>query len=270
MALRHRPTRSIPRALLGALLLVAGPGIAPASEPTTGRANLRADGLAAAAARSEARAADVPGDFDARLGAARSLNRVMASRTHGNLPLFDGLQDSDENRALWADLGSRALEHARAAEKLRPTSADAAAELATAYMFYSSSLGIVRAILKGAGSEYQDHVQRVIELDARHGAAIGDYLLAGFFLVAPWPIRDMDEARARFERAARLAPESVRNRYGLAVFSARDGDTDTAREHFEQVLAMPCDEKTDALICDFMMEEARRALDTLEGSASPR
>ena len=70
----------------------------------------------------------------------------MAIRSNGNLPLVDGLQDTDANRALWADLGQRALDHARAAQKLDPQSPAAAAVLASSYMFYASSLGIIRSI----------------------------------------------------------------------------------------------------------------------------
>jgi hypothetical protein len=266
MSLRPRHDRFTRAWSLGILVLCIGLCAAARSGYASAGDDTRLDGLATAAARHEALAAEAPEDFGARLGAARALNREMAFRTHGNLPLFDGLQDSGENRALWADLGSRALEHARVAQRIRPTSLDAASQLATAYMFYSSSLGIVKAILKGAGSEYQRHALRVIELDERYDAAVGDTLLAGFFLVAPWPIRDLNESRERYERAARIAPESVRNRYGLAVFSARDGDTETARQQFEEVLAMPCIMDTDTLLCDFMTREARRALGALARS----
>ena len=217
-----------------------------------------------ASKRYEVQVAASPEDFDARLGAARSLNRVMAIRTHANLPLVDRLQDTDENRALWADLGERALEHARVASRLRPDSVEAAGELATAYMFYSSSLGILSAILKGAGTEYQEHARRVVELDEQYDDALGHTLLAGFFLVAPWPIRDMDASRAAYERAAQVAPASAGNQYGLGVFWAREGDPERARQHFERTLSMPCSEHTERLFCDWLAGESRRALTTLE------
>jgi hypothetical protein len=193
-----------------------------------------------AAAIFEALAAKDPENFDARLGAAVALTQLMAIRTNGNLPLVDGLQDTDANRALWADLGKRALEHARAAEKLNPQSVPAAAALASSYMFYASSLGIIRSIVQGAGGEYKAHAQRLIELDPSFDDGLGASLLANFYLVAPWPVYDRDASLEQFERSAKLAPGSVRNQYGLAVFWARDGDAARARTHFERVAAQPC------------------------------
>jgi tetratricopeptide (TPR) repeat protein len=213
-----------------------------------------------AAALFEEICARKPENFGAQLGAAVALTQVMAIRTNANLPLVDGLQDSDQNRALWADLGKRALDHARAAEKLDPKSPEAAAALASSYMFYASSLGIIQSILSGTGGEYKAHANRLIELDANFDDALGSSLLASFYLVAPWPIHDRDAALAHFERAEKLAPASVRNQYGLAVFWARDGDAGRARTHFEHVISMPCTASTERLFCDFMKETARREL----------
>ena len=78
------------------------------------------DDVERAAALYEARLSQQGASFEARLGAARALVAQMAIRTHGNLPLVDGLQDDEANRSLWSELGSRALEHARAAHDQRP------------------------------------------------------------------------------------------------------------------------------------------------------
>jgi tetratricopeptide (TPR) repeat protein len=184
----------------------------------------------------------------------------MAIRTNGNLPLVDGLQDDDANRALWADLGARALAHARAAHALRPESVEAAAALASSYMFYASSLGIIRSIVSGAGGEYKAHAQRLIDLDPKYDDALGASLLANFYLVAPWPVYDRDAALEHFERAAKLAPESVRNQYGLAVFWARDGDAARARGYFERAVAIPCTPHTEKLLCDWIKQTSKREL----------
>ena len=181
----------------------------------------KAEDAERAAKLYEARAAENPQSYEAQLGAARALTQAMAIRTNGNLPLVDGLQDNEANRKLWADLGKRALDHARAASAMKPQSAEAAATLASSYMFWASSLGIIQSILSGAGTEYRAHAQRLIEIDASYDDALGDALLASFYLVAPWPIGDRDEALSHYERAAQLAPASVRNQYGLGVFWSR-------------------------------------------------
>ena len=222
---------------------------------------VRAEAPEAARAFEQRLLAD-PSDFEALLGAADALNREMAKRTNGNLPLFDGLQDTAEHRAIWAELAPRALDRARRALALRPDSAAAAAALATAYMFYASSLGIVSAILKGSAGEYREHARRLIALDPTWEAGLGDYLMASFYLVAPWPVGDADESLRHFERALASAPESVRNHYGLGVYWARGGDAERARHHFDRVESLPCTTRAEQLLCDFMKREGFLLVDS--------
>jgi len=244
----------------------AAESAAPADEAVALLDSTKADDFARAAKIFEARAVQHPDDFEVRARAAQALTQLMAVRTNGNLPLVDGLQDTDANRALWADLGQRALEHARAAEKLSPQHAGAAALVASSYMFYASSLGIIRSILQGAGNEYKAHAQRLIDLDPNYDDALGASLLANFYLVAPWPVHDRDAALAQFERAAKLAPGSVRNQYGLAVFWARDGDAARARSYFERAVSMPCNARTtERLLCDWIKATAKGELAKLAG-----
>jgi len=128
-------------------------------------------------------------------------------------------------------------------------------------MFYASSLGIIRSILQGAGTEYKTHAQRLVDLDPLYDDALGASLLANFYLVAPWPVHDRDAALEQFERAAKLAPGSVRNQYGLAVFWARDGDAARARSYFERAVAMPCNPlTTERLLCNWIKATSRREL----------
>jgi tetratricopeptide (TPR) repeat protein len=196
----------------------------------------------------------------ARLGAAIALNKLMAIRTNGNLPLVDGLQDGPEHRAIWAELGPRSLAHARRALTLRPGTAEAAAALANAYMFHASSLGILKSILGGAAGEYREHATRLVEIDPAYDDGLGDYLLASFYLVAPWPIGDSEQALSHYQRAARLSPSSVRNQYGLGVYWARRDELARALSHFGHVRRWPCTEHTERLFCDWMKAEAERLI----------
>jgi len=211
----------------------------------------------------EARIAENPDDFAARVGAAIALNQIMAVRSNGNLPLVDGLQDTPANKALWSELAPRALEHARAALALRPGSPEAATTIATSYMFHASSLGIISSILSGAAGEFRTHAGRLIDDHPRHEDALGDYMMGSFLLVAPWPVSDMDEARVHFTKAAELAPSSARNEYGLAVYWAREGDASRARTHFEKAVAMPCTANSERLFCDFIKQTSKRELGRL-------
>jgi tetratricopeptide (TPR) repeat protein len=255
MALRLAPV------FLCAVLTVA----AASAEDDADRllASDRPEDLMRAAERFEARLVAGPETAAARVGAATALNRVMAIRTNANLPLFDGLQDGEAERALWSELAPRALDHARRGRALAPGSAEAAAALANAYMFHASSLGIVRSILAGASSEYRQNAQALVELDPRYDDALGDYLLASFYRVAPWPVGDADEALRHYRRAADLQPASLRNQYGLAVHWAREGELPRARGHYERVLEGPCTDGSERLFCGWLKAESQRALRAL-------
>jgi hypothetical protein len=198
--------------------VVVVPSVAQADEADRLAASDRVEDISRAVALYETRLAGAPEDIEARLAAAIALNKVMAIRTNGNLPLVDGLQDTD----------------ARKAQAAKPQSGEAAAALANAYMFHASSLGIIQSILRGASGEYREHATRLATLDPAYDDGLGDYLLASFYLVAPWPVGDDDAALTHYERAARHSPESVRNQYGLG-----------------------------RLFCTWMKQESRRVLEEL-------
>ncbi len=247
---------------LGVAVVVV-PSVAQADEADRLAASDRVEDISRAVALYETRLAGAPEDIEARLAASIALNKVMAIRTNGNLPLVDGLQDTDANRALWAELAPRALAHARKAQAAKPQSGEAAAALANAYMFHASSLGIIQSILRGASGEYREHATRLATLDPAYDDGLGDYLLASFYLVAPWPVGDDDAALTHYERAARHSPESVRNQYGLGVYWAREGEASRARTHLESAAKLPCTAHTERLFCTWMKQESRRVLEEL-------
>ena len=205
-----------------------------------------------------------PDDFEARLGAAESLNQVMAIRTNGNLPLVDRLQDTAANKALWSALAPRALAHAKKALAHDPKSVRAAAAVATAYMFHASSLGILQSIVSGAGGEYRTHAGRLLAMDPRHEDGLADTLFASLYLVAPWPVGDSDAALEHFEKAATYSPTSVRNQYGLGVYWAREGNAAKARPYLDRVARLPCRPSTERLFCDWMKQAAKDAVASLD------
>jgi len=137
--------------------------------------------------------------------------------------------------------------------------APAASALANAYMFHSSSLGILTSILRGASSEYREHAARLVELDPGYDDGLGDFLLASFHLVAPWPVGDSDEARAGYQRALALCPDSVRNHSGVAVYGYREGELPRSREKFPRARsAVYC--PRERLFCAWMKRESEAVL----------
>ena len=255
------PARARARARSGAR--GAGAALAePADEAAALLERARSSRTSSARRRSSRRAPRRTRRASRRASAPRvALTQVMAIRSNGNLPLVDGLQDTDANRALWADLGKRALEHARAAEKLDPQSPAAAAALASSYMFYASSLGIIRSIVSGAGGEYQAHAQRLIDLDPKFDDALGD--VAARELLSRGAVAGLRSRRGA--RALRAAPQSSRpSRCATSTGSPCSGRataTPRARARTSSAtVALPCTPRTERLFCDFMKQTAQREL----------
>lgn len=231
----------------------------------------RADTLAAGTGRTERLAAAElyerllaarPDDFTLLLEAASVLNAVMAHETNANLPLIDGAQDTEAHKKIWRELGERALRHAEKARALRPKHERALGEYAAAYAFRSASMGIVTAITKGAAGQFKENANALIEHAPRYDDGIGYFYLGAFHIVAPWPMRDLDDAEEYLKKALAISPGSVRNQYGMGVLRYRKDERDEARRHFEAATRLSCSER-EREVCAWVKKESARVLGLL-------
>ncbi|MEM6531758.1 MAG: tetratricopeptide repeat protein [Myxococcota bacterium] len=207
---------------------------------------------------------DSPGNFDLLLRAATGLNDIMSLKTQQNLPYIDDgdleLSDTSANKKIWRRYGERAVDYAKQALDKKPQSREAALAYANSYMYVSSSMGIVSAILDGAAGTYKDNAQRLVDISPGYEDGVGYFFFAAFYLVAPWPMYDFDDSREYLTKALRSSPKSLRNHYLLGVLEFVEDNWDESEAAFNTVLAGSCRNRGERQICAFIKKQARSAL----------
>ena len=211
----------------------------------------------------EAERAKKPGDLDLSLKLCTSLNAVMRAKTQGNLALVNGTSDTPANKRIWGELGKRSHDLCTAVQKARPKDLETALQTAEAYMYLSSSMGIIQAVMSGAANQYKKNADVILALDKRADDDVGDIYHGAFYIVAPWPMNDVKKAREHFAKAAAVAPRSVRNRYYVGLGAYKDGDFATAEREFVFARDNPCTTKSEIDFCSAIKAQAKLGLDEI-------
>ena len=201
-----------------------------------------------------------PDDAMLQLKTADALNCVMRIRTDNNNVLVDALNDTEPHKKIWRDLGGEAVELAKKGYAQRPGDPWALSVYADAYMFQSSSYGILEALFKGAADTYVKNATGLIETKPLYDHGVGHILLAAFNIVAPWPVSDGSKALANAQAAAKLYPRSRRAQYYLGVVHYRQGRFVEAATALRAAVAGTCETPTERDSCDATLREARRGL----------
>lgn len=211
----------------------------------------------------EAELANQPGDVDLQLKLATALNAVMRAKTQANLALVVGMSDTPANKKIWAQLGKRAHELMTEVQKARPKDLETRLQAAEAYMYFSSSMGIIQAIMSGAANEYKKNADAILALDHKADDGVGDIYHGAFYIVAPWPMSDLKKAREHFAKAAAIAARSVRNRYYVGLAALKDGDLDLAEREFTFARDNPCTTKSEIDYCSAIKAQAKLGLEQI-------
>jgi tetratricopeptide (TPR) repeat protein len=201
-----------------------------------------------------------PNELDAKLNLADALNCVMRIRTHGNIPLIEGTNDTEPHKKIWAQMGPETLALAEEVYQARPNDIRSLAVYTDAYMYRSSAWGIVNAVMKGAADRYVENAEAMTKKFPKYDSGLGHAFMGAFYLLAPWPLSDDEKARARMEAAHRIGPNSKRNNYYLGVVAYREGKFQEAIAHFEKATAAKCLSPAERDFCGFMKQQIRRGI----------
>lgn len=199
------------------------------------------------------------------LKTADALNRVMRIKTDGAVMTIDGLRDSKANKEIWASMGKRAVDAAAEAKKLDPKNVAVAATYAEAYLYYSSSFGLMQQILKGAGPAMLKNAEDIIALDPKYDGGGAYCYKVGFYIVAPWPLGDIDKARDFGKKALAVAPDSPRNNYFMALVEYHDDNREAALTYFDKASQQSCDKELNRETCAVYVRDGRAAATALRG-----
>lgn len=202
-----------------------------------------------------------PENAELKLELADAICTVIRIKTNANSLVIEGTQDSPAFKQVWGKLGAEALPLAVDARKAMPSSVKALAVHADAFMFYSSSKGIVKQALTGVGKKYIALAKELCK-HPEHDSCVGEVFLGGFFNVAPWPVGSKQKAASHLAAGAKRAP-TKRNLYYVAVVAYQMGDYAKAKDAFARAIKTPvCKDpsSTEMDIADFLAKESQRGL----------
>ena len=221
--------------------------------------------LAAADHYEEAAAASSGAQVAAfHLKAGDALNCAMRIQGTGNIILLEGVLDTPSNKKFWGTHGPRALRLIRAAREAHPTlrhDAAAAAMEMDAFMYSSSSKGILRQALTGAGATFKALAEELVNTYTSFDGFVGHCYLGGFYAVAPWPLGDRKRGLAEFEAAFHAAPKTRRNGYYTCLLRYQHEDYAGAVSACETALNRAyCEGPTQPDYCEFLTTQVRKVL----------
>jgi len=212
-------------------------------------------------ASADAMTADVKAAAALRLSAADAINCAMRIKGTGNIILVEGTVDSPDNKRFWGAHGARALRLARLAlsdDRSLQNDARAKSVEIDAFLYTSSSKGIIRQALTGAGTEFK---RLIDDFSAAHNSwdgGVGHCLVGGFYHVAPWPLGDKKRALVEMEAAWAVNKRSRRNGYYVCLLRYLAGDKSGALPACEAAQSARCDGGTEPDYCQFLTEQLNR------------
>tara|TARA_B110001452_G_scaffold236055_1_gene215155 strand:+ start:141 stop:1136 length:996 start_codon:yes stop_codon:yes gene_type:complete len=206
-----------------------------------------------------------PDNAEIKLELADALNMVIRIKTNANSLVIEGTQDSPAFKKIWRELGGEALPLALDARKAFPKSVKALSVHADAFLFSSSSKGIIKQALTGVGKKYVALAKELYAHPEWDGA-VGCAFLGGFYSVAPWPVGSRDKAVKFLNEGARRAP-TKRNLYYVGVISYQGGEFAKAAEYFKKALKAPVSKEptsTEVDIAEFLADRSKKGLQAAE------
>ena len=192
--------------------------------------------------------------------AAAARLAVMRVETAHNLVRVSGRNETSASRGFWRKHGARALALAELGYNAQPNDTKALLVWTEAYMFESSSFGVFESVFSSAADQYKGNAKAIIRSAPDADNAVGHIYLAAFYMVARWPMGDSRLARRNLEEAVKRAPNSLRNRYYLALQHHRDGRSAEARTAWQSVIDGSCVSGSELDFCDTLKAQAAAGL----------
>ncbi len=202
-----------------------------------------------------------PGDIDLMIKISLAINSWMRVMTNGNQICIDGsTQETEENYKIWGTYGKESESLARYAYNKRPTQTEALIAFGESYMYYSSTFGILKAILVGTVWTYIENGNNMIKLCPTYDYGLGYLCMGVYYMMVPWPLSDMNKAKRHLNKALEISQKSVRNHYYLGLWAMKEEDYALAERELNFVVNNPCTDGSELDFCSFLKSEAGKGL----------
>jgi len=142
--------------------------------------------------------------------------------------LSDQLGDEEgEEHKSWGELG---LQYGKAALKQKPSGIEGHYYYALNLAQYGLGISIIKALVQGLGSEYEEQMKTVLQINKGYDDAGPLRAIGRYYYKLPWPKRDLKKSIEYLKEATRLSLWNCRGHVYLAESYLKDGKKKLARE----------------------------------------
>ena len=163
-----------------------------------------------------------PGNYEAQWRVARAYFWVAFTQS---------------NRVVKKAMAAKAMEWADRARTQQPQRVEGHYLYAITVGEYADTIGIMQAIVDGVAGKVELSAERAYEIDRDYYHGAPGTVLGRYYVLLPWPKRDLDRSRHYLEEVVARHPESLIARYYLADTYVELGKRDRAREQLTFILA---------------------------------
>lgn len=174
-----------------------------------------------------------PGNYDANWKIARAYCLILDFKTHALI------EEKDEYKPFLRELGGKAEAHGAKAYAANPKGLDALVWYNGSIAYHAASMGIVHAILHGAGTRVKKLAGELIQLDDSYHGAFGYRIMGRFHIKAPFPVGSKKKAAEFLEKAVAKYPADLQNHFWLGEAYLTQKNNRKAAEQFQFVLDHP-------------------------------
>ena len=157
--------------------------------------------------------------------------------------LGDRHPGNKETRETRKKVGTAGMKHAKKALELNPQGLEGHYYYALCLSQYSIGIGSVKTILKGLGSEYENHMYKAFTLNKYYDHAGPLRALGRYWYYLPWPKKDLKKSIRYLIEAVYYAPTNVRGQVYLAEAYLKADKRELARNHLLKAIKILPDSK---------------------------
>lgn len=142
--------------------------------------------------------------------------------------LSDQMGDSEGEEH--KSIGELGMQYGRAAIQQNPSGIEGHYYYALSVAQYGLGISIIKALVQGLGSEYEDHLKTVMKINREYDDAGALRAMGRYFYKLPWPKRDLDRSIEYLKQATRITHWNCRGHVYLAESYLKKGERNSARE----------------------------------------
>jgi tetratricopeptide (TPR) repeat protein len=150
--------------------------------------------------------------------------------------LGDMLPETKVMRSRHKERGVEGMRYAKKALELNPQGIEGHYYYTLSLAQYSIGISIIRALAKGLGPDYEEHIGKALEIDKMYDYAGPLRAVGRYWYKLPWPKRNIKKSIGYLEEAVASAPTNIRGHVYLAESYLKAKEKELAKEQLQKAL----------------------------------